>query len=442
MNKKFVILSIALVIVGAAALGKVTTEQSKEEQLQKECSERLEADMNKVGKLIAGETEINHSAAADANLEKELDKYKAQKETRELVFTLSVISMTAGGMIFSCLLMLWIVRGSRYLAKFFIEVILHRRESKVEHPAKTGKEKSREKSEQREKAAEQEIQLKKRTKTLVNSGWYNVSEDYEKQRAKAVLQKGKGHSAADKLVPDLMAANVGNAVMTIADEKTVEATAKDNTLKRGEAECLADNIHKTIRSDSNENALNLRNTLKEQAENLEKQVTEFKKMAQTVKQTALEHSAPLANTLKELTEQMAAIREYASLQQNRVVKLQDGYDWNIIRNFCLRIIRCIDNLESRIARLSEQGIDTTDLMEVRDELIFVLESSGVEQFEPAVNSDYNGQEKRAEAVKDKDCSDEPSLAGKIAEVVRPGYQYVIDEENVKVVRTAQVKLYG
>ncbi|GAG37137.1 unnamed protein product, partial [marine sediment metagenome] len=29
-----------------------------------------------------------------------------------------------------------------------------------------------------------------------------------------------------------------------------------------------------------------------------------------------------------------------------------------------------------------------------------------------------------------------------AKVIKPGYQYVIDEDNVKVVRTAQVKLFG
>ena len=34
------------------------------------------------------------------------------------------------------------------------------------------------------------------------------------------------------------------------------------------------------------------------------------------------------------------------------------------------------------------------------------------------------------------------MKGKIAEVIKPGYQYVIDDENVKIVRTARVKLFG
>lgn len=200
--------------------------------------------------------------------------------------------------------------------------------------------------------------------------------------------------------------------------------------------CLRQSVPKTAFSDSHDDSLKVR------TENLEKQVAEFRQVTQTVQQTTREHSKPLEDGLRELTQQVSAIREYAAQQQDRMEKLQDGYDWNIIRTFCLRVIRCIDNLESRISQLSELNIKTIDLEEVRDELIFAFESSGVEQFEPGTNSDYRGQEKKVEAIKDRECSDDPNMTGKIAEVIRPGYQYVIDEENVKVVRMAQVKLFG
>jgi molecular chaperone GrpE (heat shock protein) len=87
-------------------------------------------------------------------------------------------------------------------------------------------------------------------------------------------------------------------------------------------------------------------------------------------------------------------------------------------------------------------METSDLKEVKDELLFALESSGVEQFEPELNSDYHSQEKFAEAIKDKQPCNDPKQTGKIAQVIRPGYQYFINEDNVKVVRTAQVKLFG
>jgi len=166
------------------------------------------------------------------------------------------------------------------------------------------------------------------------------------------------------------------------------------------------------------------------------------RLAENVRQATLQDTKHLNGTLKQLSQQVSAIREYAAEQQQRVRKLQDGYDWNILKNFCLRVIHCIDHLDSRINRLSEQDVDTEHLKEIRDELVFSLESSGVEQFEAEIHSDYHGQEKRLETVKDKQPCDDPALAGKIAEVVRPGYQYVIDENNIKIVRAAQVRLLG
>ncbi|MGD9109916.1 MAG: hypothetical protein PVG93_03145 [Phycisphaerales bacterium] len=147
-------------------------------------------------------------------------------------------------------------------------------------------------------------------------------------------------------------------------------------------------------------------------------------------------------TLEQLTAEVAAIRRYAAEQQDRVEKLQDGYDWSIIKNFCLRIIRCIDNLDNRIRKLITQGINVGILEEIRDEMVFALESSGIEQFTPQTNIEYKGQEKMAEAVKEREQIGDFRMSGKIAKVIRCGYRYSVDEENFKVVRAAQVKLYA
>jgi molecular chaperone GrpE (heat shock protein) len=172
------------------------------------------------------------------------------------------------------------------------------------------------------------------------------------------------------------------------------------------------------------------------------ETTETPAVHEPVRLDLTESPKPIDNTLNDLTEQVSAIREYAANQQDRLEKLQDGYDWNIIRTFCLRVIRCVDNLENRIAQKAKQDSEATALKEVRDELIFALESSGIEQFEPETNSEYRGQEKLAEAVKDKLKCDDPQQTGKIANVIRPGYQYFINEEQVKIVRPAQVRLYA
>jgi molecular chaperone GrpE (heat shock protein) len=205
---------------------------------------------------------------------------------------------------------------------------------------------------------------------------------------------------------------------------------------------LEQNIRKTILAGYYQSSLEVQNSLKTQNESIEKQVAEVMQMAQTIQEASSKNSEPVKSSIDELTRQISAIREYTTLQHSKIEKLQEGYDWNIIKNFCLRVIRCIDNLENRIAKLSQRDVDTTDLQEIMDELVFALESSGVEQFRPQINSDYDGKEKTAEVTKDRICPDDPNMRGKIAEVLRPGYQYVIDETNVKVVRTAQVKLFG
>jgi molecular chaperone GrpE (heat shock protein) len=247
-----------------------------------------------------------------------------------------------------------------------------------------------------------------------------------------------GHSLKDR----------GKIATLYCDEGSMEPRAPSNVKKASSEpgaaplDELAHNIRKAILSDYRQNTLKLQDSLRSQTENLQRQINEFTHMTQSVREAALEHSKPLNGTIKELTQQVSAIREYASHQQDKIHKLQDGYDWKIVRAFCLRIIRCIDNLEKRINDLAEENVDTANLEETRDELLFALESGAVEQFKPEINSEYCGQQKLAEVIKDKQHTEDPDMKGKIALVIRPGYRYVVDENNVKVVRPAQVKLYG
>ena len=151
---------------------------------------------------------------------------------------------------------------------------------------------------------------------------------------------------------------------------------------------------------------------------------------------------PLTKELTELTEEVSAIRQFASQQQDQMRKLQDGYDWMIIRRFCLRIIRSIDNIDDRVVRLQEQDAEASVYLEdIRDELVFALEASGIEQFGPDLQIPFRGLEKYAEAVRERIVTEDVDLLGCIAEVARPGYQYLVNDDDVKIVRCAQVKLY-
>jgi molecular chaperone GrpE (heat shock protein) len=220
--------------------------------------------------------------------------------------------------------------------------------------------------------------------------------------------------------------------------KTNDTVHHENGHNEGDVDPVKslDAVGKNLRKDQN-----LRPVSQPSAQNTSATALKTKQQVTTIDLPTPVIEEPIS-VLKDLSEHVSAIREYATLQQGRMEKLQDGYDWNIIRNFCLRIIRCIDNLDARIIALSAEGSDVSNLEEVRDELIFSLESSGVESFEPQLNSNYHNQEKMLEAIKDKVPTDDTEAHGKVAKVVRCGYHYLIEDDTVKVIRPCQVSLFG
>jgi len=349
-------------------------------QLRQEQQERLLADLDS---LAAGETDAY--AFADIlygeNWRQELDKYKAREEMREFVLTGSILCVLTGGSIFTW----WLVVGTRRLVikvlpnlkKLATDWLRGHIKTKAKQPAGPEGKEYAETSEQEHKLRKQEIQLKKQTKVLRESGWHNFE-----------------GSPKD-------------------DEAAFESTSAKNAETASKADRAALRTQKVAVPPLGGSSIKSKEPLKIGTEGLNLNTVQVNEAAQSVQQATLEHSEPIDNRLRELNQQMAAIREYASQQQDRVEKLQDGYDWNIVRTFCLRVIRCIDNLENRINQLSEEDVETMNLKEVSDELVFALESSGVEQFKPEINSDYRGQEKFAEVVKDKECSDDSNMTGRL-----------------------------
>jgi molecular chaperone GrpE (heat shock protein) len=349
-------------------------------QLWQEQRERLKADLDR---LAVGEMAVHPFADVlyGENWQNELSQYKKREELNGYVLAGSIVCTSAGGLIYAWWLLLWTARS-------IIRGLSGLRQLSIDALGTLRKAKDKKASKvntedlQREQEThEQQSQPERLSKVSVNSGWRNAAPvTCEPKTRERAPQRKMVSNEAEKIA------------MLLTDKKSTD----------------------------------LETSTKREKGRLD----------------AREHSKPLNNALNDLTQQVSAIREYTAYQQDRLQKLQDGYDWNIIRTFCLRVIRCVDNLENRISRLNEQDAEATHLEEVRDELIFARESSGMEQFEPETNSEYRGQEKYAEAVKDKQSCDDSQQTGKIANVIRPGYQYFINEENIKVVRPAQVRLFA
>jgi len=381
--------------------GKVMTR----EQLWQEQQERLKADLDK---LATGE--MTPHPLADVlygeNWQDELREYKRRNKRNKNILTGSIVCISMGGSLYAGCLLLWMARFVKKRSPGSKRTV-----SKIKTPKKVESQKQTQdapkKLPQKQETKEKLVQLDKHKEIAGNPD-------------KKIPLKVKGVETTANKVKISKGTTKINKLLT--DEKTASIKTTTNWGKQ--------------RSETDEQPKPLDSAINEFTQQVSA-IQSGKKRSETEGQPE-----PINSAITELTQQVSAIREYAACQQDRLEKLQDGYDWNIIRTFCLRVIRCIDNLESRINRLGKDDGKAMHLQEIKDELIFALESSGIEQFEPEVNSEYRGQEKFAEAIKDKQESDNPEQAGNIAKVIRPGYQYFINEENVKVVRPAQVKLYA
>jgi molecular chaperone GrpE (heat shock protein) len=357
--------------------------------------ERLEGDIDK---LATGEMAVPPHADVlyGENWQDELSQYKEHKAQNKAILTGSIVCTSAGGLVFVVWLLVWMVQTARQGVSRFKRwrsgepEISEQTTAKKTQSHKVTSEKQANPAfagdEMREPRPRRRAKPPEKTPNVLNVSW-------PKSAQKPAAVKPDPRVRAEVKQIKRISDEAEKIAMLLSDEESIDV--KVSPPKAGQK-----------RSD------------------------------------VREPSKPLNNTLTELSQQVSAIREYTAYQQNRLEKLQDGYDWNIIRTFCLRVIRCIDNLENRLGQMSDDEVRATHLEEVKDELVFALESSGIEQFRPEINSDYRGHEKYAEAVKDKQPCEKPGQTGKIAACLRPGYQYFINEDNVKVVRPAQVKLYA
>jgi len=423
------------------------------EQLVSEQQARLRSDREK---LAAGQMDPGPLANVlyGSGWENEVEQYKKLKEQMEIAQIISIVCLSIGGVLFALCVFIWVLRS---LVRLGHKLSSQRAEKELPnvqltdikpHEPEVAPPATEEVPKQgRRRLARAELPVDAFPIDLGAPG----STHHEESLSPLVAARARQHraSALVETAPE----DSGVAVL-LADEPSQESewspqsqwSVDQNVAASTQA--IPREPQPTVRTrvplapPARSEPTVVETALKEQAETLQKQIAEFKEVAQSVQQATRDRSEPLGDTLKELAQQVSAIREYAACQQDRVEKLQDGYDWGIIRTFCLRVIRCVDNIESRIENPPKDCADLIYLEEVRDELLFAMESSGVEQYRPEINSEYRGQEKLAEAIREKQPAAKPEQAGRIAQVLRPGYRYMIDDENYKVVRTAQVKLYG
>lgn len=401
MWKKIIILSLIVLLAGLAVYGWVVYDQHKQHRFIEEQKnvnqlfQNSEIDQsNSVNPVLKSLVQ----ASIDIHTQNSIESQLKNNETRDLLQTIAILLIVCSG----GFLLVVVVD---YLAKFII---------------KSGKILSNHLIYKLSKSKENKIKLQKIEKL------YTPVEDSKIQELATKSFKVDGFEKVNQ----------------ISSMKTLYSPANAaNKSQSASATAVIQSKGKTNNINLEQQSQQLEETIKTHFSNLQTQIEEVRNIAKTSNQTDTDKKVVYESTLTELTKQVEAINDFAAQQQDKVKRLQEGYDWNIIKNFALRIIRCIDNIELTIKKMLEQGKDTTELEQTRDDFIFALESSGIEKFEPQIGSEYRGQEKLTEAMPDKIQADEADRKGRIAEIIRSGYTYEISEDNIKVVRNAQVKLY-
>jgi hypothetical protein len=134
------------------------------------------------------------------------------------------------------------------------------------------------------------------------------------------------------------------------------------------------------------------------------------------------------------------IRDYLSAKNDLTERLQEGYDFKIMKSFSKQIIRCIQSADETTSSDSASALYER-VQGLRDDLLDLLDRNGVERFSPSPGTSFSELRKVAEVSTHKEKTSDKSLVGTVASVIRPGYRYSVDEDNERIVMPAQVKLY-
>lgn len=135
------------------------------------------------------------------------------------------------------------------------------------------------------------------------------------------------------------------------------------------------------------------------------------------------------------------VREYVSKQADETRRWQEGYDWRLLKNYLLRILSTLDEIEDKIEYYRKQEKPAefiNDFNFFKEMLEEHLEEEGVFSFTPKINAELDDFKNEVMASQPSESADQ--VAGTIASVIRRGFELEIGDD-VKVIRKSRVSIF-
>lgn len=142
----------------------------------------------------------------------------------------------------------------------------------------------------------------------------------------------------------------------------------------------------------------------------------------------------LGSILSDMKSELSAVKEIAYQKDTQIKKYEDGYDYQILKNFINEIFKILDNIDKN--NENPQAV----LEETKEDLLIMLENANIQKIDIKVGDTYSGNEKIAKVVSTQQTEDEDKL-DTIASVSKNGYEYIIDDNQSKVLRVSEVSVY-
>ena len=146
-------------------------------------------------------------------------------------------------------------------------------------------------------------------------------------------------------------------------------------------------------------------------------------------------------TLKELDRKLDGLIAYQEETAKRLRRFEEGYDFQILKNFTRPLFRKIASIENKMSKcwFSWRRRALNDTL---DEIIEVLERNSIIVIEPQIGEQFAGNEKLYEVVEEKKKTKKAELVGHVAKVLHRGFKYEFNDGSVRVLAPAKVMLYA